>query len=35
LDPDVLDAYKLEGPGWQAHMNEVLRQHIASAREMI
>jgi uncharacterized protein (DUF4415 family) len=28
LDPDVLDAYKQEGPGWQAHMNEVLRQHM-------
>ena len=27
-DPDVLDAYKREGPGWQAHMNEVLRQHM-------
>jgi uncharacterized protein (DUF4415 family) len=28
LDPDVLDAYKQEGSGWQAHMNEVLRQHM-------
>jgi uncharacterized protein (DUF4415 family) len=28
LDPDVLDAYKQKGPGWQAHMNEVLRQHM-------
>ncbi len=28
LDPDVLDAYKQEGPGWQAHMNAVLRQHM-------
>jgi uncharacterized protein (DUF4415 family) len=28
LDPDVLDAYKQEGPGWQVHMNEVLRQHM-------
>ena len=28
LDPDVLDAYKQNGPGWQAQMNEVLRQHM-------
>ncbi len=28
LDPDVLDAYRREGPGWQAHMNEVLRRHM-------
>jgi len=28
LDPDVLDAYRQQGPGWQAHMNEVLRQHM-------
>jgi len=28
LDPDVLDAYKRQGPGWQTHMNEVLRQHM-------
>jgi uncharacterized protein (DUF4415 family) len=28
LDPDVLEAYRREGPGWQAHMNDVLRQHM-------
>ena len=28
LDPDVLDAYRQQGPGWQAHINEVLRQHM-------
>ena len=28
LDPDVLDAYRQQGPGWQAHMNEVLRRHM-------
>ncbi len=28
LDPDVLEAYRQEGPGWQALMNEVLRQHV-------
>lgn len=28
LDPDVLDAYRREGPGWQALINKVLRQHM-------
>ncbi len=28
LDPDVLDAYRQEGLGWQGHMNEVLRQYM-------
>jgi uncharacterized protein (DUF4415 family) len=28
LDPDVLNAYKQEGPGWQTHMNAVLREHM-------
>jgi uncharacterized protein (DUF4415 family) len=28
LDPDVLEAYRREGPGWQALMNEVLRRHM-------
>jgi uncharacterized protein (DUF4415 family) len=28
LDPDVLDAYRREGPGWQTLMNEVLREHM-------
>jgi uncharacterized protein (DUF4415 family) len=28
LDPDVLEAYKREGRGWQARMNAVLRQHM-------
>ncbi len=26
LDPDVLDKFKSTGPGWQARMNEALRQ---------
>ena len=30
LDLDVLEAYRQQGPGWQAHMNEVLRQHMPS-----
>ncbi|MGH7045286.1 MAG: BrnA antitoxin family protein [Stellaceae bacterium] len=27
LDPDVLEAYRQEGRGWQTRINEVLRQH--------
>jgi uncharacterized protein (DUF4415 family) len=28
LDADVLDAYRRSGPGWQALMNQVLREHM-------
>lgn len=28
LDPDVLDAYRQEGKGWQTLINEVLRQNM-------
>jgi uncharacterized protein (DUF4415 family) len=28
LDPDVLEAYRVEGSGWQARINEVLRAHM-------
>jgi uncharacterized protein (DUF4415 family) len=28
LDPDVLEAYRLEGSGWQARINDVLRAHM-------
>jgi uncharacterized protein (DUF4415 family) len=28
LDPDVLDAFRQQGPGWQTRLNEVLRQHV-------
>jgi uncharacterized protein (DUF4415 family) len=28
LDPNVVEAYRQEGPGWQAHMHNVLRQHM-------
>jgi uncharacterized protein (DUF4415 family) len=28
LDPDVVEAYRQEGPGWQAQMNRVLREHM-------
>jgi len=33
LDPDVLAAYKQQAPGWQAHMNAVLRQHMPRAEK--
>lgn len=26
LDPDVVEAFKAEGPGWQSRMNEALRR---------
>ena len=28
LDPDVLEAYRHEGSGWQARINTVLREHM-------
>jgi len=28
LDPDVLDAWKATGPGWQSRMNDVLRRAV-------
>jgi uncharacterized protein (DUF4415 family) len=28
LDPDVLEAYKQEGNGWQTRINKVLRDHM-------
>ena len=28
LDADVLDAYRRSGPGWQAMINWVLREHM-------
>ncbi|MNT92587.1 hypothetical protein D3C72_2338970 [compost metagenome] len=32
LDPDVLDALQSTGPGWQARVNALLREDIASGR---
>lgn len=26
LDPDIVDAFKADGPGWQSRMNEALRK---------
>ena len=31
IDPDVIDAYKSGGPGWQTRMNEVLRRGIENS----
>jgi uncharacterized protein (DUF4415 family) len=28
LDPDVIEAYRSEGSGWQARINAVLRAHM-------
>jgi len=28
LDPDVLEAYRHQGSGWQTRINEVLRAHM-------
>ncbi len=28
IDPDVLDAYRQEGKGWQTRINEVLRKNM-------
>jgi uncharacterized protein (DUF4415 family) len=28
LDPDVLEAYRGEGSGWQARINDLLRAHM-------
>lgn len=30
LDPDVLDAFKRRGPGWQTRMNAALREWLAT-----
>lgn len=28
LDDDILDSYRAMGPGWQTHINAVLREHM-------
>ena len=28
IDPEVLEAYRQEGKGWQTHINEVLRKNM-------
>jgi uncharacterized protein (DUF4415 family) len=32
LDPDVVQAFKAQGPGWQTRMNEVLRRSLNPSR---
>ena len=32
LDPDVLEAFKATGPGWQTRMNQALREWIERQR---
>jgi uncharacterized protein (DUF4415 family) len=31
LDPDVIDAFKAKGPGWQTRINQALRRAIETA----
>jgi uncharacterized protein (DUF4415 family) len=33
LDPDVLEAYKQEGSGWQTRINQVLRDHMPGSHK--
>jgi uncharacterized protein (DUF4415 family) len=30
IDPDVIDAYKAQGEGWQTRMNDALREYAKS-----
>ncbi|HXA23848.1 MAG TPA: BrnA antitoxin family protein [Acetobacteraceae bacterium] len=32
IDPDVLEAYRHEGKGWQTRINQVLREHMPDRR---
>ena len=34
LDADVVDAYRQSGRGWQARMNQVLREHMPNEHEV-
>ena len=33
LDPDVLEAYRNQGSGWQTRINQVLREHMPGGRK--
>ena len=33
IDPDVLDAYRQQGKGWQTRINQVLRDHMPTHRQ--
>ncbi|HEX8166761.1 MAG TPA: BrnA antitoxin family protein [Beijerinckiaceae bacterium] len=32
LDPEIVEAFKAQGPGWQTRMNQVLRRSISPSR---
>jgi uncharacterized protein (DUF4415 family) len=32
VDPDVLEAFKADGPGWQTRMNDILKKAVAEGR---
>lgn len=32
LDPDIIEAYRSTGPGWQARMNDALRSAMAKIK---
>jgi uncharacterized protein (DUF4415 family) len=34
LDPEVVEAFKAQGPGWQTRMNAVLRGSIAGTKQV-
>ena len=34
LDPDVLDALRATGPGWQTRINDLLRANIQAGRHL-
>jgi uncharacterized protein (DUF4415 family) len=33
LDPDILAAYREQGPGWQARINQILREHMPQSNK--
>jgi len=33
LDPDVLDAYRQQGRGWQTRINQVLRENMPAGQK--
>ena len=35
VDPDVLEAFKADGPGWQTRMNDVLKKAVTEGRNKI
>ena len=35
VDPDVLQAFKADGPGWQTRMNDVLKKAVREGRNKV